>query len=976
MPLMRAGQTSRHQRTTALTSASVGFATTAFVVGLLLFGWLTTFEWMTLDLRFKYLSPTPTDPSLVLIAIDDGSVEETIGRWPWSRAKQASMVRTLSECGIRALIVDLNWDTGEPVALDLTPYEDLVTPPSELASATGYLRLSDGELAEALERIGNAYLAFGTDSEDPWDAPELEEQLLAELRGRPLVQQLPNRLQRQFGLAKEYLDDIHRPIDQNANDPNVADGDQRRAARRVALRTQVRATQLDQPTLNPSDLFKQTLARIAPGQSAQSENALTLDLRQAVISVCGIDATKKSAALEVSANTLPAEWSIEQIKPVLPMFASVARRCGFVSFTPDADGIARRLQLIVKHGDQVLPQLGFAYVCDALGAQPELIRSGQDSPIQAIRMGQIDIQVDAQGQALIPWIAGSDWTGQFTPHVPADVLVELGEWQAQLIFLHHRKELQSAELFLIEGMPGREAFENALVSAADAARSGRLLTLSEHLESAAGIRTNNRAALLKAHQDAVDTGDAAKADELGFLIEQLPILDQSLASLDAAIERLTQRYTAGLRRVRPLVADRVCFIGYTASALADMTPIPTHPRAPGVLAHMNLVNGLLTGNTIQWRSLGFNVVVTIMLGLFATLANVNMRPRSAAGITLLLVVGYALICLALFYADIWLQIVPPVLAGITAAIAIQFYRFVFVDRERRQLSTALSQYTSPAIARLVAEDVELCRRAEQRIVSVMFTDLKGFTTISERIGAERTQAILNTCLGRFTDVIQRREGLVNKFLGDGIFAFWNPVIYPQENHAELAIQTAFDLCIALVKLREEYHDDDPAFADLAMRIGVATGEAVVGPCGSEQKYDYTCIGDTVNLAARLESANKYFGTAILINQSLRDAAGGDYLYREIGSVQVKGKHLGVPVFEPLGREGQVPDDRLDHARRFASGVEMFVNRDWQGAGAAFGECILQRPDDLAAMRYAEWCDRYAHNPPDEDWNGALELTEK
>ena len=977
MLAMQSGQSTRNQRTTMLTSGAVGLMITTLVVVLLLTHLLDAFELMTLDMRFKYANQTPTDPSLALVAIDDGSLK-TVGRWPWSRAKQASMIRTLGVCGVKALIIDIEWADGEPVTLDLSPYEDLVTPPAELAASTSYRRFSDGELVEALRNVGNAYVAFRTERRDPWYSPLLEAHLLAqvvpELNGHA---PLSARLQAKFDLVVPFLTDINRPLSEASADPNRTASDELYAARRAALRVFVRASLHDQPDLNAADLYRQTLSRIAPEKDVRSEDALSLELRQAVIDVLGEQATERAASLEIPATLVPPSWSVERIDPALPTHAKVAQRCGFVSFKPDFDNVARHLQLITKHGDTVLPQLGFAYACDALGAKPELLMTDRvTNHVDAIQLGNLRIQVDDHGRTLIPWIAEQDWTKQFAPHIPADVLVELGEWQAQLIFLRHQRELSAAELFLTDGMPNREAYEAYLVSAATAAKTGQLLSLSEQLTEAEQTRRNNRAALIAAHDAAVKAHDAGKADELGFYVEQLQVLDESLADINATIEQLQQQYTQGLQRVRPLVEDRVCFIGYTASALADMTPIPTNPRAPGVLAHMNLVNGLLTGNTIHWRPVWVNVLLTALLGVMTTLTNATLRPRSAAALTFLIVAGFMLITYYLFYSDIWLEMVPPALAGILAAIGIQFYRFVFVDRERRQLSTALSQYTSPAIARLVAEDVELCRRAEQREVTVIFTDLKGFTTISERIGAQRTQAVLNTCLGRFTDVIQRREGLVNKFLGDGVFAFWNPVIYPQDNHAQLGIQTAFDLCDALEDLRVRYIDDDPTFADLAMRIGVATGEAVVGPCGSEQKYDYTCIGDTVNLAARLESANKYFGTAILINQALRDSVGDAFEYREIGSVQVKGKRFGVPVFEPLGPQGQVPDERRRHAERFAAAVAKFVQRDWQGAGAGFGDCIIEDPNDLAAMRYAEWCDRFAHQPPDEDWNGALELMEK
>jgi adenylate cyclase len=220
--------------------------------------------------------------------------------------------------------------------------------------------------------------------------------------------------------------------------------------------------------------------------------------------------------------------------------------------------------------------------------------------------------------------------------------------------------------------------------------------------------------------------------------------------------------------------------------------------------------------------------------------------------------------------------------------------------------------------------------------------------------------------------------MVNKFIGDGIFAFWNPVIYPQPDHALLACETAVDLITALRELIEQKRRDkgDPAFGEIVLRAGIATGNAVVGPCGSEQKYDYTCIGDSVNVAARLESANKFYGTGTLISDGTRQAVGERFAFRPLGGVQVKGKTQAVQVYELLGRSGQVDPTTLEYAEDFGAAVECFQQRDWRAAIAAFESCRARRADDSAAQHYVDAANAFLSNPPDDDWNGAIELKEK
>ncbi|MFQ5805480.1 MAG: adenylate/guanylate cyclase domain-containing protein, partial [Phycisphaerae bacterium] len=156
----------------------------------------------------------------------------------------------------------------------------------------------------------------------------------------------------------------------------------------------------------------------------------------------------------------------------------------------------------------------------------------------------------------------------------------------------------------------------------------------------------------------------------------------------------------------------------------------------------------------------------------------------------------------------------------------------------------------------------------------------------------------------------------------------------------------------------------------------ATGNAIVGPCGSEQKYDYTCIGDSVNVASRLESANKFYGTQILVSSATREQVGDAFEFRPLGGVRVKGKEHAVPIYELLGRAGQVADDVLAYARAFGGAVALFQQRQWRAALDAFKACLKRRPEDTAAENYIEATALYLGDPPDDGWTGAIELKEK
>jgi adenylate cyclase len=263
-------------------------------------------------------------------------------------------------------------------------------------------------------------------------------------------------------------------------------------------------------------------------------------------------------------------------------------------------------------------------------------------------------------------------------------------------------------------------------------------------------------------------------------------------------------------------------------------------------------------------------------------------------------------------------------------------------------------------------------------VTCFFSDLQGFTRISERLGPEGTKTILNPYLETMSEILHKHQGLINKFMGDGIFAFFNPPILPCQQHEQAACEAALESRDALKDLSERYHQHPLAneFKRLFMRIGIASGPVFVGDYGSENKLDYTCVGDTVNLAARLESANKQFGTTIMIAGQTLNKTDNMYVCRYLGVIQVKGQTAGLPVYELLGRPGQVDDDILYSSEIFDQALEHFAKRDWNKALITFEKNLKIRPEDPGTKLYIEAVLRYQKIPPPDDWNSSLELTEK
>ncbi len=927
------------------------------------------FEWLehkALDLRFRYAnSLTPRD-DIVCIDIDDESLNR-IGRWPWPRDVQAPLFTIPDECGAAALLVDIEYNEPETVSLTRVADLDLLANPADLFADPSDLRLPDEALRRAIAGTMPVYLATrfvearGGGSADraaslpaaqaeasaesaspPASAPALTaEQLEARLRGDLRAAPLPDDHMAQ---AVRALFDRHYP----------------------ALSFDNETPQREQFLF----VLRQELGRAA----TLSTELLPPELARPV--------------------AVPVEW----VAPVYFRFARVARRCGFVTFEADDDGIVRRNALIALTTDrETLPQIALAAAWD------QLRRQGAEVERQAGRLritrgraaggAPLDIQLDERRRTLVPWVGGGVWQEQFA-HISAAALMDVHQARDRIRQNDLLLDRTRAELFSSNFFASAESYARHAEALQEAQRQERVRHYAGATRGPAppDQRVVELRARLRAHEDtelaalererddlrlrsAADAAVASRLSEIELILGPLRRLETGIAAANAAAQA---QIDARMRELRARLKGKFCLLGYTATALADMVPTPTEKRVPGVMAHACLLNGLLDGRMVTWAPRSLNVALTLLLGGLLTALSAAVRPRTGVLLLLGALVGYSALAIGLFYwATYWLAWTPTLAALIGGYLAVEGYRYVFLDRERRQLTKALSQYTSATLARQMAENAELCKKAEMRQVSAMFTDLMAFTSISEEIGAERTQAVLNICLGRFSQIMLTHEAMINKFIGDGVFAFWNPVIYPQADHARRACETAIDLQRGLQRLiAEQEHGGDPVLQRFVLRIGVATGNAVVGPCGSEQKYDYTCIGDSVNVASRLEAANKFFGTLVLVSGATREQAGPGFEFRPLGGVRVKGKQTAVPIFELLGRCGEVPEELLRFAALFGSAVQAFQRQYWNVAAEQFRECARMRPDDLATSQYLQAVERLRAAPPAADWNGAIELLEK
>jgi len=414
-------------------------------------------------------------------------------------------------------------------------------------------------------------------------------------------------------------------------------------------------------------------------------------------------------------------------------------------------------------------------------------------------------------------------------------------------------------------------------------------------------------------------------------------------------------------RIAPdALKDRIVLVGLTAHALGDRFVTPVGGDFPGVELQANAIDNVLVGDFLvhdrplwdleQWAG--------VLIGIAISFVAAYMTAISGATIAVILGAGYFLYAMHLLNAhgEI-LGFVFPLMVLVLTYIFVTSWRYFAEGAEKRHLRRVFEHYLDPdVIASVVDNPTGLKLGGERRHLSILFSDIVNFTSRAERTDPEPLVALLNTYMTVMTNLILQSGGVVDKLMGDGIMAFWGAPL-AVENPAREAIKCALRMMEELEALAKR----DERFADLKIGIGICTGEAIVGNFGGEQRFDYSVIGDTVNLASRLEGLTRPFKVGILANRPTLEEAGGGFITREIGLVKVKGKDVLVPVVEIVALQG----DGLDPAyyERFTSAIAML--RKGASPEAELRGLLQERPDDQVIAMCLERLHSSDGHPPNE-----------
>ncbi|MCK5521370.1 MAG: CHASE2 domain-containing protein, partial [Candidatus Marinimicrobia bacterium] len=427
--------------------------------------------------------------------------------------------------------------------------------------------------------------------------------------------------------------------------------------------------------------------------------------------------------------------------------------------------------------------------------------------------------------------------------------------------------------------------------------------------------------------------------------------------------------------------DKIVLIGDALEEHFDLkfTPFFNYLGEPkltaGVETHANAAQTILDANYITKTNPKTNNMIVFLLTLVTLIGSLVFGPILGVISLIVIISAYLLSSIWLFtHLNIWIEWLAPVAGALGAYGLNTLYDFILEQREKKKIRGMFSTYMSPKILKYLEDHPDAFRlTGEKRSSSIFFSDVEGFTTISESLSAEELALVLNKYLSPMTDILMSYEGYVDKYEGDAIMCDFGVPVEDLE-HAWKACWAALEQQERLVSLREEIKRDHNV--TIKVRMGINSGMVSAGNMGSDQRFQYTVMGDAVNAASRFESANKQYGTYMMIGQNTYNDA-KDYIeVRYLDRIIVKGKNEYITVYNLLAKKGELSDEYEGLRKYFDAAMELYWDRKFDEAITSFKKGMEFVPDDPPSKVFIGRCEAFLQTPPPENWQGEFIMTTK
>lgn len=893
----------------------VPIAVSAVALAATLTGFAASFDWKLYDLLLNLRAQPMEHPAILLADFDDASIAE-IGTWPIGRDVVADGLVPMGELGASFAVFDIEYVNASPRGVDVRYLDEDI--PDSFKEGFG-----------ALE--GNVRGLF---------------QALAS--GRIPLREAENYVEDLAGLTQSVREELLARVRKVA-----ADNDDRLG--------------------KASRFFGSAYFTI----NMRREKTAEADMAAAAIAAEKVG----KAYSESGKGYIP---TAAGIIPTIPPILTRGAGAGFPNVFVDDDGVRRRIDFFHEYEGKLYGQLVVAPLLDLLKpASVSISKSSfvlKDAVLPSGYKTDIRIPRAEDGRVLIDW-PHKTFEDSFR-HIPFRELLAHERLFADLA--HNLRIREDWGYFSAYDGPEPLA---ALAAKAEAYR--RSILESEELPE-------NARAGLKGLRDRVLAETASFLDtkpETAIAAQ----LDAALASgkLDAETARqyeqirsdapeyfeTTRAMVKSLTGIRAHLAEALsgafCIIGWTSTGTTDIGVNPFAGQYVNVGTHAALLNTVLQRSFLDDAPPWVSLLIAAAVAFALTLVIAEKKPKEeiAIGLVCTVLIGAALAAVFAFTGR-FIGPAVPIFAAFTTFLASTILSFLRTEREKGFLRNAFSHYLSAdVIKEIVADPGMLKLGGTKKRMTAMFTDIRGFSTVSEKLTPEDLVRLLNRYLTGMSDAILDLKGTIDKYEGDAIIAFFGaPIDLP--DHAVRACSAALKMKKIESELNKQFLADKIAPSPLLTRMGINTGDMVVGNMGTDRKMDYTIIGDSVNLAARLEGVNKQYGTWICVSEDTMRAAGNGFVYRKLDKIRVVGKLQPIQIFELVDELSTISRETADFFDEFEEAMQSFEARDWPKALERFNALAAKRPADGPSRLYVGRCEAYLQDPPPDDWDGVFNLTSK
>ena len=853
------------------------------------------------------------DPSLLLLDIDDTAISN-VGEWPWSRDIMANGLILMREMGAASAVFDIEYVNASPHGVDTQALTGSL--PGAFSQEFSQIQTNTRDLVEAIRSGRFPAKEAGSYL---FDLAALNEQ------------------------SKQRLLDAVQGVERD-NDAFLG-----QAAR----------------------FFGRTVVTVnCPDQQRGSVPKDVVDYALANLSLKNVDARTGGAPQAAS------------LVPTIVPIAKGALGAGFPNVIVDPDGIRRRIDLVKTYDGRYFAQLSFRALLSWLGnptvvlSRNTIVLKSADIPGKGKR--DISIPVSSPGAFLVDW-PHRDYMRSFR-HLSFYMLVS--ENQRENDLLYNLRLMDQSGYLSYEGVrPGLlKTWEDAERIKKNILDGGSTDQIPEYVKARAAF-FDEAGRFLKGHaRDEIVADIDKQLAQKRVTVEQRKNAEEIRADVINTFGK-TREICDGLVGIRDVLSKNLqgafCIIGVSATSTTDLGATPFASIYPNMGLHAAVANTILQGQFLREVPWWYGLLLAVLIAIAATFAILRLSPARSVVVGTA-IVAFVAVCLLLVFRQtgVYFETVSPVGTAFFTFIGLTAIKFLRAEREKGTVRSAFSHYLSTeVISDLLANPDKLKLGGEKKQLSAMFSDVKGFSSISEVLDPTDLVRLLNEYLTEMSNIIMGLGGTIDKYEGDAIIAFLGaPVDLP--DHARRACLAAVQMRRAEKRLNERIIAEKLAPTPLLTRIGINTGSMVVGNMGTPQKMDYTIMGNAVNLASRLEGVNKQYGTWLLMSEHTYDEGGADFFVRKLDRVRVVGISEPVRLYELIEEKDAVESTIVQAVEVFHEGMQDFEAKRWKLAVTTFRRVLSILPNDGPAAVYLKRCHQFMRKPPAETWDGVFSLTTK